>query len=296
MAGERPEKICSRRKVMRSPVYSIIVLILFTASVTNIITLPAQEPVPDDPAQNTAAAPDAPKGEKTSEAATRNLHRWGAVTIFHGLPSDRVNAIAEDSRGLLYFGTDNGLVRYDGRNVETIPDAGSLPSARILSLKLDSRGILWIGTDRGAANYRNDRIEILAETNGQMITGITASEHREIALVSQQGEIFRYREPPESMRSERGEGARLTVTKLDQSTQQLLRAPKRQNDRLSLNSVEFKDKSKEPAELLIGSSGRGILINSGSELREATIRPPRPYFVSSLFIDGDVVWLGEHAG
>src|SRR5262245_54893528 len=295
MAGEGPEEICRGRKVMRPPIHLIIVLVLFTALVTNILTLPAQEPVPVDPAQNSIPV-TAPKEEKRSEAATLNLHRWGAVTIFHGLPSDRVNAIAEDGRGLLYFGTDNGLVRYDERNIETIPDASSLPSQRILSLKLDSRGILWIGTDRGAANYRNDRVEILPETNGQLITGIAGSDHCEIALVSQQGEIFRYREPPESMRSERGEGASLTVTRLDQSTHQLLRAPKRQNDRLSLNSVEFIDKSKEPAELLIGSSGRGILINSGSELREATIRPPRPYFVSSLFIDGDVVWLGEHAG
>ncbi|MCI0660163.1 MAG: hypothetical protein L0220_03730 [Acidobacteria bacterium] len=280
---------------MRPPIHSIIVLVLFTALATNILTLPAQEPVPDDPAQNPAPA-TALKEEKRFEAATLNLHRWGAVTIFHGLPSDRVNAIAEDARGLLYFGTDNGLVRYDGRNVETIPDAGSLPSPRILSLKLDSRGVLWIGTDRGAAHYRNDRVEVMAETRGQVITGIAASDHRAIALVSQQGEIIRYSEPPESLRSERGAGARLTFTKLDQSTHQLLRAPKRQNDRLSLNSVEFKDRSKEPAELLIGSSGRGILINSGSELREATIKPPRPYFVSSLFIDGDLVWLGENAG
>src|SRR5262245_63492749 len=76
--------------------------------------------------------------------ATINLHRWGAVTLFHGLPSDRVNAIAADASGVMWFGTDNGLVRYDGRNVEPAPapNVSALPSRRILALKLDHRGHL----------------------------------------------------------------------------------------------------------------------------------------------------------
>lgn len=45
----------------------------------------------------------------------KNFHQWGAVTLFNGLPSDNVRAIAQTSDGILWFGTQNGLVRFDGR-------------------------------------------------------------------------------------------------------------------------------------------------------------------------------------
>src|SRR6185369_7553599 len=43
-----------------------------------------------------------------------NLHQWGAVTSFHGLPSDRTHAIAQTDFGVTWFATDGGLARYDG--------------------------------------------------------------------------------------------------------------------------------------------------------------------------------------
>src|SRR5689334_9686439 len=134
----------------------LLFLLLFAAASFTSQHSAAQDapdsPVPQEPEK---------KQERIADDATLNLHRWGAVTLFHGLPSDRVNAIAEDARGLMWFGTDNGLVRYDGRNVEPVAGEASLPSRRILALKLDARGSLWIGTDAGAARWREDRIEVL---------------------------------------------------------------------------------------------------------------------------------------
>src|SRR5687767_5986514 len=54
-----------------------------------------------------------------NETAT-SLHRWGAVTLFHGLPSDQVRAVAQDAEGVMWFGTDAGLARYDGRRVQSV--------------------------------------------------------------------------------------------------------------------------------------------------------------------------------
>ena len=34
--------------------------------------------------------------------------------IADGLPDSTINAIAQDSLGFMWFGTDDGLVRYDG--------------------------------------------------------------------------------------------------------------------------------------------------------------------------------------
>lgn len=232
------------------------------------------------------------------DAASLNLHRWGAVTLFHGLPSDRVNTIAEDVSGVMWFGTDNGLVRYDGRNVEPAPGETSLPSRRVLALKLDVRGNLWIGTDAGAARWHNERIEVLEETRGRSVNGIATSPRHEIALVTGGGEIFLYADADQGqLHSESSESTRpasaLKPIKLDPFTNPYqLKTPNQVNEALPLTAVE----RTASGEWAIASGGRGLLIGREKDLREAVTKPPRPYFLSSVYSDGDRVWVGEQAG
>lgn len=248
----------------------------------------AQESALEQPVSNTGQRP-----EPLSDDATLNLHRWGAVTLFHGLPSDSVNAIAEDAQGILWFGTDNGLVRYDGRNVAAVPGQASLPSRRILALQLDARGDLWIGTEGGAARWRNERFEVLAETRGQTITGIAADARDELLLVTAQGALFHYRAANnDSVRSVDNSTQRLLVTKLDQAALPLLRSPNQPAANLPLTSATL----TSAGVWLLGSDGRGLLTHRTDELRETTIKAPRPYFVTALYNDGARVWIGEGSG
>src|SRR5690349_13103507 len=69
------------------------------------------------------------------------LHQWGAVTLFHGLPSDRIRAIAQTPDGAMWFGTETGLARFDGRRTQTINDL-ALPTGRILALQTDKDGAM----------------------------------------------------------------------------------------------------------------------------------------------------------
>src|SRR4029078_13639552 len=48
----------------------------------------------------------------------QNFHQWGSITVFNGLPSDSVSAIAQTPDGVMWFGTDNGLARFDGRRIQ----------------------------------------------------------------------------------------------------------------------------------------------------------------------------------
>ncbi|MGH9938753.1 MAG: ligand-binding sensor domain-containing protein, partial [Blastocatellia bacterium] len=219
------------------------------------------------------------------------------MTLFHGLPSDRVNAIAEDASGVLWFGTDNGLVRYDGRNVEAAPNEAALPSRRILALKLDHRGRLWIGTDAGAARLRDGRVEVLPETRGRATPGIASSYQcsgqGEVAVVTTNGEIIRYQEQAEGeYRDENASHSRLTATKLDPNTHPLLKSPSQSNSILPLTAIT----ATSAGDWLIGSGGRGLITNRANDLREAAIKTPRPYFVSSIYDDGSRVWIAEQAG
>lgn len=266
----------------------LILFSLLSAALFILCNSFAQEPPLDQPAPDSSQSLTQ-KPEKTTDPATLNLHRWGAVTLFHGLPSDRVNAIAEDSSGVLWFGTDNGLAHYDGRNVEAAPNEAALPSRKILALKLDTRGDLWIGTDAGAARLREGRIEVLSETRGRAVSGIASSPSGEVTVTTANGEIIRYQEQAEGeFRSESGARSRLIATKLDPSAHPLLKSPNQSNQTLSLAAIAF-----SAGDWLIGSSGRGLMINRANELRQASIKPPRPYFISSIYDDGERVWLAE---
>src|ERR1051325_7043993 len=91
-----------------------------------------------------------PAARSASDNSSASLHQWGAVTLVHGLPSDHVRAVAQDNEGVMWFATDGGLARNDGRRVQKVSDE-ALPSERIHALKLGPDGRLWIGTDAGAA-------------------------------------------------------------------------------------------------------------------------------------------------
>ncbi|HEX4416944.1 MAG TPA: two-component regulator propeller domain-containing protein [Kofleriaceae bacterium] len=78
------------------------------------------------------------------------------LTIGDGLPNSNVRAIAQDHRGFIWMGTQDGLVRYDGiemriyRTVETDPT--SLSSGYITALAVDDSGSVWVGTAEHGVN------------------------------------------------------------------------------------------------------------------------------------------------
>ena len=80
-------------------------------------------------------------------------HVTGDTTSGGGL-SSIVNAIAADNRGTVWFGTNQGLTKYDGTKWSTFTHANSpLPGDVIRSLMVDNNRNLWIGTVNGAAVY-----------------------------------------------------------------------------------------------------------------------------------------------
>ncbi|HXM35472.1 MAG TPA: hypothetical protein VN920_09815, partial [Pyrinomonadaceae bacterium] len=84
-----------------------------------------------EPSPTPAASPQASPAPSPSPTPPPNLHQWGAVTSFHGLPSDRTHAIAQTEFGVTWFATDGGLARYDGRRTNAI-NAEGLPAGRVL--------------------------------------------------------------------------------------------------------------------------------------------------------------------
>jgi ligand-binding sensor domain-containing protein len=81
------------------------------------------------------------------------------LTIEQGLSQGRIISILQDKRGFMWFGTEDGLNRYDGIEIRTFAssnDARSLPSNYIEALYEDKQGTLWVGTKSGLAKF--DRV------------------------------------------------------------------------------------------------------------------------------------------
>ncbi len=85
-----------------------------------------------------------------------NLFRFKHLTVSQGLSQNTVNAIAQDQYGFIWFGTDNGLNRYDGYSIKHFlhdkTNPGSISNDQVIALNSDSKGRLWIGTQSGGLN------------------------------------------------------------------------------------------------------------------------------------------------
>ena len=78
----------------------------------------------------------------------------------NGFLNGAVYAIAETPDGYLWFGTQSGVVRFDGARVRPLPLAPGqqLPSTAVVSLLAARDGTLWIGTFDGLASWNKGRL------------------------------------------------------------------------------------------------------------------------------------------
>ena len=87
--------------------------------------------------------------------------------IAQELSNRRVQCIAEDASGQLWFGTFRGLNRYDGHEFHQYfctDDTLGLPDNQIKDILCDSHGRIWVATVNGVARYTDrdcfERIEV----------------------------------------------------------------------------------------------------------------------------------------
>jgi len=83
--------------------------------------------------------------------------RFENLSVEDGLSQSTVQAILQDSHGFMWFGTEDGLNKYDGYTFTIYkhdPDNPfTISDNDILTLFEDSRGMLWVGTGRGLNRF-----------------------------------------------------------------------------------------------------------------------------------------------
>lgn len=119
--------------------------------------------------------------------------RFRHISTTQGLSSSTVNCIFQDSRGFMWFGTRDGLNRYDGVNVvvyKNEPDNGaSLSDNFIKCLYEDANKNLWIGTPYSLNRFNPACKRFTRYDLHQPITAITGFDNDNIWVATLGGGI-----------------------------------------------------------------------------------------------------------
>ena len=82
-------------------------------------------------------------------------------TILEGLPSTSITSIVQDKQGFMWFGTRDGLSRFDGFDFENFyknpADSTSLSHNQVQTVFVDRSDRLWVGTKNGLNMYSREK-------------------------------------------------------------------------------------------------------------------------------------------
>ena len=89
------------------------------------------------------------------------------LTVGKELPGSRVQALLEDREGTVWVGTNSGLARWAGGELQRLPITDPLATASILTLMEDREGNIWAGTEAGGLHIlRDQRFRVLGAREG----------------------------------------------------------------------------------------------------------------------------------
>jgi ligand-binding sensor domain-containing protein/serine phosphatase RsbU (regulator of sigma subunit)/ABC-type amino acid transport substrate-binding protein len=75
-----------------------------------------------------------------------------------GLPQEDVLSILQDSRGYMWFGTNAGAARYNGREMHVIDSKKGLAGNTVFGIAEDSAGLIYLASSRGVAEVKDDSV------------------------------------------------------------------------------------------------------------------------------------------
>ncbi|MDZ4799807.1 MAG: ATP-binding protein [Bryobacteraceae bacterium] len=103
-------------------------------------------------------------------AAPRVTHFGPGEGILSGI----TYSLRFDSKGVLWAGTDNGLLRYDGKEWTQFTTADGLvwDDCDLGALAFDDSGSVWVGTSAGMSRFRPDASPLLSAAPAVVLTSV----------------------------------------------------------------------------------------------------------------------------
>src|SRR5450432_1269654 len=97
-----------------------------------------------------------------------------------GLANNAILSIASDSRGFLWFGTPEGLSRFDGHGFANQSENTGLPARSVRQVLIGRHGNYWLATPSGLIRFRPD----LPRSSADRVLVIRPNARPEAARIS----------------------------------------------------------------------------------------------------------------
>ncbi len=79
-------------------------------------------------------------------------------SVENGLPQEDVTSILQDRKGYMWFATNSGVVRYNGREMEVFDVRRGLSDNAVSDMRQDRRGFIYLATSKGISVIRGDSV------------------------------------------------------------------------------------------------------------------------------------------
>lgn len=245
--------------------------------------------------------------------------------VENGLSNNTAFCSVQDANGFMWFGTKDGLNRFDGYSFKTYrhdaDQPGSLGNDLIYALHNDGNKILWVGTNDGVYQYHplNESFSLIKSTKGMRIIDLGSDKQGNLWILSS-FKIYLYN------KSTKTTVAFGSNAPFDASSVAMLKNGSiwistgrgtvekynSQNNNFQSFNINGKDKKREygwvakiaettKGELLIGTTNQGIkLFNPLTQQSKDLLRlnsDKTPIFVRDIKqVAGHEFWIGTESG
>ncbi len=133
------------------------------------------------------------RAQSISRSWDGGRYPFALVGVDQGLPTGTVLSLTQDRDGFIWLGTENGLIRYEGREYRKWTKQDGLVSSWIRRVVADPEGGVWVGTLQGLMRFRNGRFEnaLFGEERSDSPVYSMAFDGRGLIWVSTRQGVFR---------------------------------------------------------------------------------------------------------
>jgi len=119
-----------------------------------------------------------------------NYKQWGVEAQ---LPQISVTALAQDNKGYIWIGTQNGIARFNGKDFVSYnrDNTNAFQSNLIIDLLYDSNNRLWVLTNKGLTYYSSNGFVAVHSLNQEIIKPFSIIEYQNRPLVSSFNGLFK---------------------------------------------------------------------------------------------------------
>ena len=98
--------------------------------------------------------------------AGRGNGHWRSYDRTNGLSPGIVYSIAQDRKGNVWFGTGEGLCRFNGKDFTRFSEKDGLADSGVWSVFVDQDGDIWFGTKNGLNRFDGKKMQTYNVENG----------------------------------------------------------------------------------------------------------------------------------